>query len=473
MYESPVKYLTLRVDYTKRDKVEHINDHMERRKNRCKSNPDVDPSRTHLNFHIIEPDGPYIDFIERRVRETGARVNVRSNLLVGFLISVSPSWTEDRDDDEIYDFFSSATDFISHYFEKDNIVSAVVHMDEETPHMHVEIVPVTPHNRINSTDVFRERMPFPVLHDFFFIYMHERYPDISRPIPAWITGADHLHTELYKKKMNVLNDYDYISDILIKARRSYFHESNENSVTFERTKAVLAPLADYAYELPNIWNRVRMNGYQICRVSEYLEIRKDILNEMDRLGMAVFPNRTQLLDRINLLILENMKYKIISDEIRKMDPDLKKILFEEILAPKNESLQGRTAEEILDVIYFDIPENYLRQLPEETFRYRAGSQKYIFIDRSGKETARFLKAQVRNYYPERQRPEWTYLVARYDSDRDKDEIVFRGGSVHEYSEVYEMPRPYPFSHAGVDPYFLQSELLPKRQNQRQRDGYER
>ena len=48
-------YAIMRIEKRKLGAVGRICNHHERLKAEYKSNPDIDPSRTHLNYHIVEP----------------------------------------------------------------------------------------------------------------------------------------------------------------------------------------------------------------------------------------------------------------------------------------------------------------------------------------------------------------------------------------------------------------------------------
>ncbi len=89
--------------------------HHERQKEQYASNPDIDTSRSKYNFHIVKPESRYYHFIQPK---------------------------------EIQEFFQRAADFLIGRVGKENIVSAVVHMDEKTPHLHLVFVPLTEDNRL-------------------------------------------------------------------------------------------------------------------------------------------------------------------------------------------------------------------------------------------------------------------------------------------------------------------------------------
>ena len=52
-------YAILRIEKRKAASVTPINNHHERLKEKYKSNEDIDPERTHLNYHLVEPEGKY------------------------------------------------------------------------------------------------------------------------------------------------------------------------------------------------------------------------------------------------------------------------------------------------------------------------------------------------------------------------------------------------------------------------------
>ena len=53
------QYAIMRFAKYKGPEISGIEAHNERTKDKYASNPDVDTSRSHLNFHLIEPQGKY------------------------------------------------------------------------------------------------------------------------------------------------------------------------------------------------------------------------------------------------------------------------------------------------------------------------------------------------------------------------------------------------------------------------------
>ena len=66
-------FAILRIEKRKLGSVTPINNHHERLKEKYKSNEDIDPERTHLNYHLVEPDGKYREKVLARIEEVGAK----------------------------------------------------------------------------------------------------------------------------------------------------------------------------------------------------------------------------------------------------------------------------------------------------------------------------------------------------------------------------------------------------------------
>ncbi|MCD7888732.1 MAG: plasmid recombination protein [Oscillospiraceae bacterium] len=52
--------------------------HNERTKEKYASNPDVDTSKSHLNFHLVEPQGKYRVVAEQQIKDAGCRTRTDS-----------------------------------------------------------------------------------------------------------------------------------------------------------------------------------------------------------------------------------------------------------------------------------------------------------------------------------------------------------------------------------------------------------
>ena len=131
------QHAILRFEKHKGNPARPLEAHHERQKEQYASNPDIDTSRSKYNFYIVKPEGRYYHFIQSRIEQAGCRTRRDSTRFVDTLITASPEFFKKKSPKEIQEFFQRAADFLIGRVGKENIVSAVVHMDEKTPHLHL------------------------------------------------------------------------------------------------------------------------------------------------------------------------------------------------------------------------------------------------------------------------------------------------------------------------------------------------
>ena len=111
---------------------------------RSKSNPQIDCERTPHNYHFIKPGDTYTAFINQRIKDLAPKRKIKDDavLMCSFFVGASPEFFVGKDKDDIGAFFFECTEFFAERYGRENIISAVVHLDETTPHMHLNLMPV-------------------------------------------------------------------------------------------------------------------------------------------------------------------------------------------------------------------------------------------------------------------------------------------------------------------------------------------
>ena len=122
---------------------------------------------------------------------------------VDTLITASPEFFKGKSPKEIQAFFQRAAAFLIGRVGRENIVSAVVHMDEKTPHLHLTFVPLTKDNRLCAKEIIGNRANLTKWQDDFHAYMVEKYPDLERGESASKTGRKHIPTRLFKQAVSL------------------------------------------------------------------------------------------------------------------------------------------------------------------------------------------------------------------------------------------------------------------------------
>ena len=200
------QYGILRFAKYKGPEIGHIEAHNERTKEKYASNPDVDTSRSKYNFHLIKPRRKYRAETERQIAETGCRTRSDSVRVVEALITASPEFFKDKKRAEIKEYFSYALDFIKAHQDEKTIISAVVHMDEKTPHMHLCFIPITEDGRLSAKDIVGNKKKLIWWQDEFWKHMVKKHPALERGESASKTGRDHIPPRVFKE-MTHLNKY--------------------------------------------------------------------------------------------------------------------------------------------------------------------------------------------------------------------------------------------------------------------------
>lgn len=208
------QHAILRFAKYKGPEIANIEAHNERTKDKYASNPDIDPSRSHLNFHLIEPERRYRAEAERQIKEAGCRTRSDSVRLVEALVTASPEFFQGKKKAEIKAFFQEAVTFIQRHQDPKTIVSAAVHLDEKTPHMHLCFVPLTEDGRLSAKDIMGNKKKLTWWQDEFWKHMVKRFPDLERGESASQTGRDHIPPRVFKEMTRLTKQKGKLEDLL-------------------------------------------------------------------------------------------------------------------------------------------------------------------------------------------------------------------------------------------------------------------
>lgn len=136
--------------------VRGIEKHVQREASSSRTNPDIDYARSSKNYNLHNRyQGTYKQAIEKRLRECGIE-KVRKNgvQMVELLFTASHDFFKDKTDDEIRQYFQDCYNWACSKYGIENIITAQVHLDEYTPHMHLEFIPIC-RNKLNARELFK------------------------------------------------------------------------------------------------------------------------------------------------------------------------------------------------------------------------------------------------------------------------------------------------------------------------------
>lgn len=188
--------------------------HHERKKDKYKSNPDIDTSKSKYNIHLISPQMSYKKEIDSRIAEAKCRTRKDSVRFIDTLITASPEFFKGKSYDEMKAFFVHALDFIRKSIVPENIFSAVIHLDEKTPHMHLCFVPLTKDNRLCAKEIIGNSTKLIEWQDKFYEHMSNKYPMLERGESARYTHRKHIPTNIFKSAYKLQKMQLEIEEIL-------------------------------------------------------------------------------------------------------------------------------------------------------------------------------------------------------------------------------------------------------------------
>ena len=211
---SAPQYAILRFAKYKGPEISGIEAHNERTKDKYASNPDIDPARTHLNFHLIKPERRYRAEAERQIREAGCRTRSDSVRVVEALVTATPEFFKGKKRAELKEFFREAMEFVKKNQAAETIISAVVHLDEKSPHMHLCFVPLTEDKRLCAKEILGNKKKLTQWQDKFWEHMVRKYPDLERGESASQTGRDHIPTRVFKEMTRLTKQKARLEELL-------------------------------------------------------------------------------------------------------------------------------------------------------------------------------------------------------------------------------------------------------------------
>ena len=285
----------------KRENLKGIYRHNERR-NKNYSNDNIDKEKTYLNYSLKSPKYRYdkeFDMMKERYKLKG-QIKTVSNIACEYIITSDKQFFEEIGEEETKRYFETAYNFVAEYknLGEQYIMSAKVHMDEETPHMHLIFLPVVHTQDKKGNDIdklacsefWKEKDSYRRLQDAFYQYMTSHNFKLERGVPKEETGREHIDIKEYKEITN-----------------------------FDKTKEKLQNMKLELPDVPDI-DDIRMARWSKKRDEKILE---DIIKPKDDLINELYQNNllmNQQLLRQAKMVEEAEKYqkernKIIADNI--------------------------------------------------------------------------------------------------------------------------------------------------------------
>ena len=227
-------------------------DNLEKSAYVIRGNENIKPSKTHLNYNLAKNIQPnqQLNFLKERLSQVKVQKRADLNVFCDWVIT-APKSLPKKDEKA---FFQTSYDFLIRRYGKENVISAYVHMDETTPHMHFAFIPIVEDKKRGGYKVSAKEL----------LTKYE---------------LKSFHGDLEKELKNVLG---YEVGILNEATR----EGNQSINELKRKTAIkkVLQLEERAYDLEKDIEKVQANLKDLMtdknRLQGFLESYKGILDDI-------------------------------------------------------------------------------------------------------------------------------------------------------------------------------------------------
>ena len=265
------------------------------RKAKNHTNKDIDPTKTYLNYYIKKNELTYTKEFDKYLKENNVQGHLRSNSIImcQMIFTSDQVFFDKIGEKETKRYFDECYKFICNYknLGEKNIISAVVHLDEGVPHMHLMFVPVVHTkekdgndiDKICARDFWKGRDSYRKLQDAYFNHVKSKGFNLERGIFVEDTDRKNYTVEEYKKITN-----------------------------YENTKKILKEMK---LELPEVPDINDISKFSIKRDEKIL---KEIIKPKDDLIKELYKDNLSLhkeISRQSKVVDEAVKYQKERDKI--------------------------------------------------------------------------------------------------------------------------------------------------------------
>lgn len=291
-----MSYAIIRNTKYKRENLKGIFRHNERR-NKNYSNENIDKEKSYLNYSLKFPQYSYekeFDRIREKYNLKG-EIKTVSNIACEYIITSDHDYFESIGEEETKRFFETAYKFVSEYKDlgEQYIMSAKVHMDEQTPHMHLVFLPVvhTTDKKGNNIDklacseFWKAKDSYRQLQDAFYKYMVKNGFNLQRGLLKEETGREHYSVEEYKKITNFKQTKEILNNMKLELPDiPDITDININRLSKKRDEKILEKIIKPKDNVIQNLYQDNMNLHrQLSRQSQVIEEAEKYQKERDKI----------------------------------------------------------------------------------------------------------------------------------------------------------------------------------------------
>lgn len=234
--------------------VNGLSIHIER-KTTNHSNPDIDSERTYLNYDLCDKEGDMNQRLKNRLAEVYCFNRADVKVMADWIVTLPKSLEQETMSTQ-KEFFKTTVDFLNERYGRQNVLSATVHHDETTPHLHYAFIPVVfdekkQREKVSAKEVLT-RKELSSFHQDLDNYLKQQIPHIYQEgiLNNQTIGIDDVkiikrmakeiaekETELSQRKKYINKKIKEVKNIDVSTKNVYAVQDQWNHLTnqFEKT----------------------------------------------------------------------------------------------------------------------------------------------------------------------------------------------------------------------------------------------
>ena len=331
-----MSYAIIRNEKYTKDEMIGLAPHNERFKKKY-SNKNIDLSKTSQNYHLKLPkENTYLKEYNRLIKENNlsqGQVHKNSIYVCEVIITSDNSFFNEIGKKETKRYFQECFKFMTEYkgIGRENILTAVVHLDEETPHMHLVYIPVISTKdkkgntirKISASEFWKGKDSYKKLQNQFYKYITEKGFDLERGKEN--TDREHISTDDMKKLTNFYNTKQLKENLTKQKEQMISYEDVQKFYKYEDftkeniDRKLIYPIIKYNNSL------VKQNHDLLLELSKTKNAKK-YYSDLQIENNHIMNENQELEEKLRMNNIElNACYKIIKELLDK-NKKIKKIL---------------------------------------------------------------------------------------------------------------------------------------------------
>lgn len=296
-----MSYAIIRNANYKKDNLAGLYKHNER-KNINYSNKDINKNNLTKNYSIKKCNTTYFNALKilQKQNDLKGRIIKTTNVICEFIITSDKEFFETIGEEETKRYFQTAYNFVAQYknLGVKYIISAKVHLDETTPHMHLVFVPVIHTldkksrkqiDKIACSEFWKGKDSYKQLQDNFHKYIIEHGFNLERgrtkenthiPIETLkqITNYDNIKYEINNEQIQQVKTED--TNLILEQNKELVEYTNKLKMQLSKSLVAINKVTNLETENTILKQENKKLTQENIKLKNYIEKTFDVVKQL-------------------------------------------------------------------------------------------------------------------------------------------------------------------------------------------------